>query len=366
MQKRIKRSPRTVVHNLFLTLALSLAVVCLFTSTGQYGLFADARQGEALAAVSAAKERYLIPGGMPFGIRLETEGVVVVGFTKSAVDIPSPAERAGIALGDVIRSVGDVKVEGAAGLSSLIEASGGQPLTVTLLRDGKTVTKTVTPLPDAEGHYRAGLKVRDGTAGIGTVTAIDPVTMQFVGLGHGICDSDTGVLLPLKRGTVYDVSVTAVRKGAQGAPGEIKGYFSSCECGTVLRNSQQGVQGQFQGKCFQDIQPMAVASCREVRTGKVTILCTLGDNVRREYEASIVKMTSASGKEKNFIIKVTDPELLQKTGGIVQGMSGSPIIQNGKLIGAVTHVMVADPTEGYGIFIENMLNAENIPMAKAS
>ncbi|MBQ7364317.1 MAG: SpoIVB peptidase, partial [Clostridia bacterium] len=354
---------RTVAQILSLILAL-----CLWggfgTSLGERGvMWNPLASGEAMAF---SRDRYLLPGGMPFGIQMETDGVVVVGFAKTQSGAPSPAQSAGIVPGDVIKKLNGKTLANARELIALIEASDGRELNLTLERGGKTLIKTLIAKRDAEGCYRAGLKVRDTTAGIGTVTAIDPETMTFVGLGHGICDSDTGILLPLKCGTVFDVSVSSIRKGVQGAPGEIKGYFSSDECGTLLQNAAFGVSGKFTGKCFDHSKPMAVASRDEVTLGKATVLCTLGDNVRREYEISLVKMTNPKGDEKNFIVEVTDPALLAETGGIVQGMSGSPIIQNGKLIGAITHVMVGDPTRGYGIFIENMLHTAQMPMAKAS
>ncbi len=349
MQKKHERNPRTVAHYLSFTLAIILS---LFSVYAQLGLPA----GDAsLFATSAQQEVLLIPGGMTFGVKMETRGVVVVGFSKSASGEKTPAELAGIHRGDVITSLDGEAVNSSAELVTAIECSAGKTLTVSLERDGKTLNMYLAPKVDAEGKYRAGLRVRDGTAGIGTVTAIDPATMTFIGLGHGICDSDTGVLMPLRQGKIYDVSISSIRKGVRGAPGEIQGYFASSECGVLLKNTRYGVMGKMSGKCFYDITPVPVAHRDEIVTGKATVICTLGDGVRQEYEIRLVKITSPDGEDKNFVIEVTDEALLEKTGGIVQGMSGSPIMQNGKLIGAVTHVMVNEPTSGYGIFIENML-----------
>ena len=351
MQTKYNRTPRTVAHYLSLTLAILLS----FLNCGVHMTASD----ETALATLAQKERYLVPGGMTFGVKMETEGVLVVGFSKSASIEASPAEACGIQRGDVIRSIDGKSIGSASELVSTVEASGGKEMTVSLLRGTKALSKKLTARLDADGRYRAGLRVRDGTAGIGTVTAIDPETLTFIGLGHGICDSDTGVLMPLRKGWIFDVSVSSVQKGAEGAPGEIKGYFSPDDCGVLLSNTPYGVAGKMCGKCFDDIQPMAVASRDEITLGNATILCTLDDNVRREYSIRLVKLTNPDGKDKNFILEVTDPILLEKTGGIVQGMSGSPIIQNGKIVGAVTHVMVAEPTKGYGIFIENMLAETN-------
>lgn len=359
MQTKVRRNPRTVAHYLSLTLALLL---CFFNC----GVHVIGTAPDDSAFLSAsAKPLRLVPGGIPFGVKMETDGVLVVGFSKIGTK-ESPAEACGIMRGDVIKSLDGKSVTSCHTLVSLIEASQGKPLTVALVRNGKHLTKQLTARSDGGGVFRAGLKVKDGAAGIGTVTAIDPDTMTFLGLGHGICDSDTGVLMPLKSGRIYDVSVSSVQKGAQGAPGEIKGYFSSDETGVLLNNTPYGVTGKWNGKCLDHISPMEVASRSEIVTGKATVICTLSDNVRREYEIRLLKVTSPNGKDKNFVIEVIDEALLSESGGIVQGMSGSPIIQNGKIIGAVTHVMVGEPTKGYGIFIDNMLNAAVTPTVLAA
>ena len=360
MHKNDKRNPRTVAHYLSFTLAIILS--CISVS---FPLALPVGENTALAA-SVNQDRVLIPGGMTFGVKMETRGVLVVGFSRSIEGEKSPAELAGIQRGDLLLTLDRQTVNTAAELLLAIESSNGRALSVSLERNGKTLEKTLTPKADAEGTYRAGLRVRDGTAGIGTVTAIDPATLTFVGLGHGICDSDTGVLMPLRQGKIYDVSISSIRKGASGAPGEIQGYFSQDACGVLLENTRYGVTGRMSGKCFNDITPVPVARRDEITTGKATVICTLGDGVRREYGIRIVKITNPDGPDKNFVIEVTDESLLSQTGGIVQGMSGSPIMQNGKLVGAVTHVTVNEPTKGYGIFIENMLNAAEMPIACAS
>jgi len=360
MHKKYERNPRTVAHYLSFTLAIILSFISVYVQLGMPA------SDDALLTASTQHEAVVIPGGMTFGVKMQTRGVVVVGFSKSAQGEKSPAELAGIRRGDVILSLDNQAVNTAAELVAAIEGSLGKTLAVSLERDGKTFEKTLVPGLDAEGNYRAGLRVRDGTAGIGTVTAIDPATMSFVGLGHGICDGDTGVLMPLREGKIYDVSISSIRKGVCGAPGELQGYFSQNECGVLLKNTRYGVMGKMSGKCFNDITPVSVARRDEIVTGKATVICTLGDGVRKEYEISIVKIANPDGEDKNFVIEVTDGELLEKTGGIVQGMSGSPIMQNGKLVGAVTHVMVNEPRKGYGIFIENMLNAAKMSMSRAA
>ncbi len=347
MQKNCKHTPRTVAHSLSLTLAVLLFAFSFLTPL---------YQAEAAERVFSTSElpRLVIPGGDVFGVKMETDGVIAVGFQKSQ-NAPSPAEKGGIKRGDILTEIDHVPIENASDFLERIETSGGRPLAVTVVRNGKTAVKTLTAEQDTSGRYRVGLSVRDATAGIGTVTAILPDGSAFFGLGHGICDSDTGILMPLKSGEVFDIAVSRIDKGREGAPGEIKGVFAASPCGKLTRNTLQGISGSLSGKCFDDRQPVAPAERSEVKLGRATVICTLDDNIRCEYEVSLIKITDPVGREKNFVIEVTDKALLEKTGGIVQGMSGSPIMQNGKLIGAVTHVMVNEPTRGYGIFIDSML-----------
>ena len=307
---------------------------------------------------SGSEEALYCPGGMSFGVRLETKGVLVVGFSRTAKGVACPAEAAGLATKDVIERINGKEVNTVAEVIGCIENCGGNPVTLDVSRGGEKRTITFSPIKDDSGIYRAGIWVRDSTAGLGTVSLINPKNGEFWGLGHGICDSDTGVLMPLLRGSVYDISVVSIRKGKAGAPGELKGYFSSALSGILMKNTAAGVYGRF---CDLDASslasPMPLADKKEVKEGSASLYCTLTDGVVTEYSIRIVKITSPNGDAKNFVIEVTDPRLLEATGGIVQGMSGSTIIQNGKIVGAVTHVMVNDPTRGYGIFIENMLKA---------
>ena len=329
-----------------------------------------------LLSVNAAAEeadRYdgtvLIPGGIPFGVRFSTEGVVVVGFCEleGLQKTQNPAYVAGLRPKDVIVKINGKKVSGAAELTGLVEASGGCRINVTYTRAGVEKTVSLTPIySKSDGKYKTGVWVRDSGAGIGTMTFIDPVTGEFAGLGHGICDGETGELIPMSRGVVTDVRISAIKKGVSGAPGEIKGYFGTEKKGTLIGNTDCGVYGLLSEipKDLGDAIPVCLKD--RVRNGSATVLCTFEDGQRREYCVEICNINRGAEGSKCFIVKITDPALIEKTGGIVQGMSGSPIIQDGKLVGAVTHVMINDPTVGYGIFIENMLNAAQMPMARAS
>ncbi len=311
---------------------------------------------------ATASEQALIPGGMPFGVKFSTDGVLVVGFCDVDTDggKVNPAYAAGLRQGDVIRKLGDRPISDATTLSQAMEAGGEAPFTVTFLRDGRELTTTIQPVySHSEGKYKSGIWIRDGGAGIGTVTFIDPNSNMFAGLGHGICDGDTGKLIPLGRGTVIDVTISGIVRGLPGTPGEVKGYFNSEKLGTVFGNTDCGVFGLFAKPPQGCGEAIPVASRSQVKEGRAELLCSLDTGSVKRYDVTISAINPTASSNKCFTVTVTDPELIQKTGGIVQGMSGSPIIQDGRLIGAVTHVLVGDPTVGYGIFIDNMLSQMN-------
>ena len=302
----------------------------------------------------------VLPGGFPFGVKFTTNGVLIVGFCDIDVGgkAQNPAKSAGLKIKDILTHVNGEALEDAAALTRAIDAAGGKPVTLIYRRGDKCNTATLTPLPDpATGGYKTGLYVRDSGAGIGTVTFVLPQNHAFAGLGHGICDVDTGELMPIERGTVVDVTVSGVNRGLPGSPGEIKGYFGTGKTGTLLGNTPCGVFGLYAETpaALTDEKPIAVGKREEVHEGDATICCTLGSNERRTYSARITNIDRSAHGSKCFAVRITDPALLEESGGIVQGMSGSPILQGGKIIGAVTHVLINDPSAGYGIFIDNML-----------
>ena len=322
------------------------------------------------ATAQGTKGTMLYVGGFPFGVKFMTDGVIVVGLCeiKTAGGMADPARDAGIRQNDVIIKINGNAVTDAASLTHAAETCGGKSIEIVYSRDGNESATTLTPaLCKDDGKYKTGMYVRDSGAGIGTVTYVVPETLSFGGLGHGICDSDTGRLIPMQRGSVVGVTINGVVKGLSGTPGEVKGYFSSGKTGTLLKNTDCGVFGAFVS-LPSDITPtlLPVGTRNEVKCGRAYIMSTLDGTCPQKYEIEISDIRQSSTTNKCFTVKVTDKALLDKTGGIIQGMSGSPIIQNGKIIGAVTHVLVNDPTTGYGIFIENMLNAAQMPMAKAS
>lgn len=312
-------------------------------------------------SVSGDTPEKVLVGGVPFGVKFFSDGIVVVGFTEveTAEGIRTPAYDAGLRLGDVITHVCGQPVKSSSEMIQLIENTD-LPVKITYLRDGTENTVSLTPsLSASDGRMKTGMWIRDTTAGIGTVTYINPETGEFAGLGHGICDAETGELLKMEKGTVVEVQITGISRGISGTPGELKGYFTGEKNGVLLGNTECGVYGVFTDLSDElaDLEAAELGSRWEVEAGDAVIRCTLDDNRMAEYAIEIQEIRRDSRDNRSFTIRVTDEALLEKTGGIVQGMSGSPIIQDGKLVGAVTHVLINDPTKGYGIFIENMLKA---------
>ncbi len=302
----------------------------------------------------------LIPGGQAFGVKFYTDGVMVVDMTafETADGMRNPAYEAGIRTKDIIISVNGEKITTNRDISNIVSACNGNTVVFEVKRNDTTFTVNVLPQKSAaQDSYKVGLWVRDSTAGIGTITYFNPQTGHFAGLGHGISDVDTGVLMPLAVGDVIGANISSVIKGQKGAPGQLEGSFNEfVQYGSLIQNTSQGVFGKTNDKNLLSQQAIPIASNDEVQVGEVTIRCTTNGSEISEYKAMIESINKSSTSQgKNMVIKITDEALLEKTGGIVQGMSGSPIIQNGKLVGAVTHVLINDPTMGYGIFIENML-----------
>lgn len=311
--------------------------------------------------VNIFPETSFIPGGMPFGVKFFTEGVIVVGLSDIETDkgTVNPAKSAGIKTSDIIIEINGSGVNSVEEAAQIIEASGGDTIDLKILRDTKTLDMKLKPAYSvSEEKYKSGIWLRDSTAGIGTVTFISPVNYAFGGLGHGICDVDTGNLMPLRRGMIIDAVIDNVIKGKIELPGELKGKFKD-NMGTLLANTHNGIFGILnKAPVSPEIAtPLPIGLRQDVKEGKATIYSTVDEKGAREFDIEIIKIYKNASDSKNFLIRITDPELLETTGGIVQGMSGSPIIQEGKLIGAVTHVLVSDPAKGYGIFIDNMLTS---------
>ena len=310
--------------------------------------------------LEVAEERRLIPGGKSVGIAIGTDGLVVVG-TSDLGQAASPAERAGLRSGDVITAVNGVDVASSEELSAQLEP--GEAAELQVARNGRTLTLSLTPEADPrDGELRIGAWVRTSTAGVGTLTYVDPEDMRFGALGHAISDVDTGVTLPVAEGALYESEIVQINPGQRGAPGEIVGDFLSRaeQIGAVTTNCDRGIYGDSYSGDLSELpypEGLPVATRSQIHTGAAQILTTLDDDVR-SFDCEIERVESGDGAQTRALtLHVTDPELIARTGGIVQGMSGSPIIQDGRFVGAVTHVLVNDPTRGYGIFIESMLDA---------
>ncbi len=302
----------------------------------------------------------LAVGGNTVGIKILSQGLVCVG-TQTVRDKNGKqrdiAKELDIREGDIFLKVNEEELTHVERLETIVHQSGGQPIRFTISRNDKTLSREVTPIETAEG-YRLGLWFRDSTAGIGTLTYYNPENLNFGALGHPITDADTNTLMQVSDGTLLGAKILSVEKGEKGSPGQLKGVFKTQakELGNVRANTEQGIFGSlFQPISTQGVYP--VASRNQVKEGRAQILSNVSEETVEIFDIEIQRNMGYHGSGgKDFVIHVTDPELLEKTGGIVQGMSGSPIIQNGNLIGAVTHVFVNDPTRGYGIFIENMLD----------
>jgi stage IV sporulation protein B len=357
MKNRLRRTPRRA---LILVMCLSL-MLCI-----SLGVFTV---GAAAQSVGKYSNMKVILGGIPFGVKFSTDGVVVVGFSDidGISKAQNPAYVAGLRPKDIITKVNGRKLADAADLTSTVESSGGQSLALTYMRGGVEKTVSISPIfSSSENKYKTGVWIRDSGAGIGTVTFIIPETGEFGGLGHGICDGETGELIPMSRGTVLDVKISSVKKGIAGTPGELKGYFGTQKLGALTENTECGIYGKLTQIPAQCSRRISIGTRDELKEGGAIVVCTTDGGEPREYKMEITHIKRDAVGSKCFVVKITDPELIERTGGIVQGMSGSPIIQNGKLVGAVTHVLINDPTTGYGIFIENMLNAAKVPQARAS
>ncbi len=313
--------------------------------------------------VDFSDRQYVTLGGMPFGIRIYTEGLMVSDTADISTDngSQSPSAKADIEKGDVILSVNHESLKTNEQLQQAVQNSNGESIALEVKRNGIPFSTRITPVKDSQTQqYRVGLGVRDSCAGIGTMTFIDTDNGYFAGLGHGICDAQSGQLMPLDKGDIVPATISSVRKSACGNPGSLTGYFSSSKpVGKLYANNHFGVYGSIEhlNTDLSSVPKMPIAYRQEIRTGKAQIYTTIDNGNPQYYDIEIEEISYSSADTcKNMIIKITDPQLLAKTGGIVQGMSGSPIIQNHRIVGAVTHVFINDPTHGYAIFGETMMS----------
>ena len=310
----------------------------------------------AVPAWAGGGGRTLIPLGKAVGIKLFADGAMVV--SVSSLDgAASPAEGCGMREGDLLLELNHSKVTSAEQVQQFLQDNGTAPVTVTVARSQKVLELEATPRLCDDGVYRLGAWIRDSIAGIGTLTYYDPQTGQYGALGHGINDVDTRALMPLSSGAIMETTIKAVKQGTKGEAGELRGDFSvQRDVGDLTANTEGGIFGTVADRDFiGTAEAVEVASASQVHPGKATILATVSGSTVREYAVEILKVYPFNQPTRNLLLKITDAQLLAATGGIVQGMSGSPILQDGRLVGAVTHVFLNDPTQGYGILMENML-----------
>lgn len=310
--------------------------------------------------VHTVEKQEVLVSGSSVGIYMETKGVLVIDsgeITDREGIRRTPAEHI-IRSGDYICEIDGKVLTGKRQLMQLVRENQGEPMELQVIRHQETIKLEMTPVETEDGSYKLGIWVRDNIQGIGTLTYVEP-NGTFGALGHGISDADTGERLEISDGDLYRADILSIRKGTAGTPGELRGvinYREENRIGTICGNSQYGIRGQMEpGKYTESMKKIPTGLKQEIQTGKAEIRCDIGDGIR-EYQCEILEIDSnARDTNKCFVLRITDDDLLSRTGGIVQGMSGSPVLQNGKLIGAITHVFVNDPTKGYGIFIENMM-----------
>lgn len=310
--------------------------------------------------VHTVEKQEVLVSGSPVGIYMETKGVLVIDsgeITDREGIRRTPAEHI-IQSGDYICEIDGKVLTGKRQLMQLVRENQGEPMELQVIRHQETIKLEMTPVETEDGSYKLGIWVRDNIQGIGTLTYVES-NGTFGALGHGISDADTGERLEISDGDLYRADILSICKGTAGTPGELRGvinYREENRIGTICGNSQYGIRGQMEpGKYTESMKKIPTGLKQEIQTGKAEIRCDIGDGIR-EYQCEILEIDSnARDTNKCFVLRITDDDLLSRTGGIVQGMSGSPVLQNGKLIGAITHVFVNDPTKGYGIFIENMM-----------
>lgn len=314
-------------------------------------------------SVSVVPQIEVIPGGDCIGVKLYSKGALVVGESKiQGIDGKwhEAYEAGSFKAGDIVTKIDNYDIESAEEISTIVDNIGNRKIKLTYERDGKFLEKDVTPIKCIDdGKYKIGLWVRDGAMGVGTLTFYSPDYKSFAALGHGISDEDSKSLITVEDGQIYNANVLSITKGEVDKPGEIRGFLNeTSEVGRIEVNSNNGIYGSYSsGEGIETRESIPLASKNEIELGKAQILCTVDESqIVKEYDIEIERISTASiTGSKGMVIRVTDAELIDKTGGIIQGMSGSPIIQNGKLIGAVTHVYVNDPTKGYAIFGETMI-----------
>ena len=308
---------------------------------------------------AAEATQKVLLGGQPFGVKFYSDGVMVVELEPffSEGRYVCPAAESGVEVNDVIKKINNEDVKTNEDVQRATHNCGGEKLRLTVERGGKELIKTIQPQKNMVGVYLSGAWVRDSCAGIGTVTYYRPSDQSFAALGHGICDRDTTALMPLGSAEVVQADINSVTKSSTGKAGSLNGIFSDTTLGHLTKNTNCGVFGTTNDKNIPSGTELEIADNGEIKLGKAAMYTTVSGETPGCYEVEITDICNfGSRTNENFVIKVTDERLLSECGGIVQGMSGSPLVQNGKLVGAVTHVFLNSPQEGYGVTAQNMVS----------
>lgn len=308
--------------------------------------------------VNVIPKTTVVPMGDAIGMKLYTAGVLVVGMSE--IEGKKPYENSGIKEGDRIIQINQNQIDNTDDLMKAVNKSDGNNISIKYVRDEKTITTSIKPLKNSRNEYKIGLWVRDAAAGVGTLTFYEPSSGMFATLGHGIMDIDTAELIKIANGELVTTNILSINKGTKGNPGEIRGTIEAGHAiGSISKNTKFGVFGTINKTPYlntSNTNEVQVALREEIKTGKAQIICELENGKKEYYDIEIQRIFISNNKDnKSMLIKVTDKKLLEKTGGIIQGMSGAPIIQNGRFVGAVTHVLVNDPSIGYGVFADIML-----------
>lgn len=312
--------------------------------------------------VNVVSKTKVIPMGNAIGMKLYTDGVLVVGMSE--IEGKKPYENSGIKEGDRIVQIDKNEISNTEQLMEAVNKCNGNEVSVKYIRDEKTITTSITPVKNGNNQYKIGLWVRDAAAGVGTLTFYEPSSEMFGTLGHGILDIDTSGLIKIANGELVTTNILSITKGKKGEPGEIRGSIESgYTIGSITKNTNFGVFGKLNKTSYINTQKsdeIEVALRDEIKTEDAQIICELENGKKQYYNIKIQKVFTNNNKDnKSMLIKITDLKLLKKTGGIIQGMSGAPIIQNGKFIGAITHVLVNNPLQGYAVFGETMIKQMN-------
>lgn len=337
-----------------------IVVILLFIYTAINYNQVETVYNEGLETINKSNDMEIVIGGEAAGIKLLASGVLVMGFDsiETAIGVISPAYGVNIQIGDVILQVNGNKIETNKELMTYSEQCEGKELTLKINRQGKEFDILIQPAKsNLDGKYKLGLWVKDSSAGVGTITFYDRKNMTFAALGHGITETKENYILPIVAGGLVKTNIIAINKGEPKKPGDLRGTLTTDLLAQINLNTEYGIYGKMESlEGVSNKKTVDILPKNKIKEGNAKIYCTLNGNTVEEFDIKIERVLLNSTSNKNMVIKVTDKDLLERTGGIVQGMSGSPIVQNGKLVGAVTHVFLNDPTKGYGVFIEKMLN----------